>query len=60
MTLMVDVAFARVKVLANRFVVVKAFAEYTFETEIIEGKSALTRARNKGGPADPMDGPANT
>ena len=31
MTLMVDEAFARVKVLANRFVVTRAFAEYTFE-----------------------------
>ena len=32
----------------------------TFETEIIEGRSAFTRARNKGGPAEPMDGPAKT
>ena len=32
----------------------------TFETEIMEGKSAFTRARNKGGPAEPMDGPAKT
>ena len=32
----------------------------TFETEITLGKSALTRARNEGAPADPMEGPANT
>ena len=31
MTLIVDEAFARVKVLAKRFVVVKALAEYKFE-----------------------------
>ena len=35
MTLMVDEAFARVKVLANRFVVVKAFAEYTFRKDAV-------------------------
>ena len=30
MTLIVDEAFARVKVFAKRFVVVRAFADYTF------------------------------
>jgi hypothetical protein len=33
---------------------------YTFETETYGGKSALTRARNKGGPAEPIEGPAKT
>ena len=33
MTLIVDEALARVKVFAKRFVVVKAFAEYTFRKD---------------------------
>jgi hypothetical protein len=45
-----------------RFEIVMTFRVATFrvEIEITEGKSALTRARKKGAPADPMDGPAKT
>ena len=34
--------------------------EYTFDTTTYEGKSALTRARNEGAPAEPTEGPAKT
>ena len=35
MTLIVDEAFAKVKVFAKRFVVVRAFAEYTFRKDAV-------------------------
>jgi len=34
--------------------------EYTFDTITYEGKSAFTRARNEGAPAEPTEGPAKT
>jgi hypothetical protein len=32
----------------------------TFDTEMYEGRSALTSARNEGAPAEPVEGPAKT